>query len=181
MRTVRQSLVALIAALAGVVPLLLFVSTPAANADGPLSCDPNPHRIRAASGFFETGADGVVRAQAKEDPESVAQQFRVCTGLSWQTGRLAVQSLRNGRWLQPDLVATIRAAGVGEPTSANLFTITVDDSKLSVIYSVAAGRYLDARTDLPGTPVTATATGPKDWELVEITPEIQIPGPGGVR
>jgi hypothetical protein len=171
MRRTRRPSVVLAASL-----LAMAGAAPAANAAGPLSCDPQPHRIRAATGWFTTDADGAVRANAADDPASVAQQFRVCTSLTWQQGNVALQSQRNGRWLQPDLVGAVRADGVGDPGTADLFTIATDAStKLSVIRSVAAQRYLDARADLPGTPVTATATGPKDWEPVEITPEIRLP------
>jgi hypothetical protein len=161
----------------------VLLGAPAATADAApgsaVQCDPQWHRIRATTaGWFTAEHDGYVRAYADEDFQPDSQLFQVCQDLSWAAGYVVLRSYRTGGWLRPDhgLTPYLRADGTGEPGWANAFRLELDErTKTYAVWSAAASRYLDARTDLPGVPVTVTATGEKDRELVEITPEIRIP------
>jgi hypothetical protein len=161
-------------ALAGLaVPLLAaagaVLTAPSAHAaDVPIGCS-DAYRILAKTGWFTTDDDGTVRADATDDPADVAQQFRICMPPDWQSGRTVLRSEGTERYLAPSVLTGQVRALSSNPTAANEVTVVALVGGSYVIESEYTDAFYDAREDLKGTPVYATA-GLKDAEVVELVP-----------
>jgi hypothetical protein len=160
-------------ALAGLaVPVLAaagaVLTAPSAAAAVPIGCS-DPFRIQAKTGWFTTDKDGTVRADAADDPADVAQQFRSCTPPDWQARRTVLRSESTERYLTPSaLTGEVRAVN-SNPTSANVVNFVALVGGSHLIESQFTHAFYDAREDLTGTPVFATA-GLKDAEVVQLVP-----------
>jgi hypothetical protein len=160
-------------ALAGLaVPLLAaagaVLTAPSAAAAVPIGCS-DPFRILAKTGWFTTDDDGTVRADAADDPADVAQQFRFCQPPDWQRALTVIRSERTERYLAPSVLTGEVRAVSSSPTSANVVNVVAFAGGSYAIESEHTDAYYDAREDLKGTPVYATADL-KDAEIVDLVP-----------
>ena len=160
-------------ALAGLaVPLLAaagaVLTAPSAHAAVPIGCS-DPFRIVAKTGWFTTDKDGTVRGDAADVPADVAQRFRLCQPPDWQFPQTVLRSEGTERYLAPSaLTGQVRAVS-SSPTPASVVRVVTFVGGGTAIESEATHAFYDAREDLPGTPVYATA-GVKDAELVQLVP-----------
>jgi hypothetical protein len=161
-------------ALAGLaIPVLAatgaVLAAPAAQAAVPIGCS-EPQRLLVKAGWLTTDDDGTVRADPVEDAKGVTQQFRFCTPPDWQHLKTVVRSEATERYLLPDaLTGQVRAIS-SSPSSANVVELHAGRGGGPVtVFVPSAKAYYDAREDLPGTPLYATASA-ADAEPVEILP-----------
>jgi hypothetical protein len=154
------------------VPLLAaagaVLAAPVAHAAVPIGCS-DPYRIHAKTGWFTTDRDGTVRGDAADDVADVAQQFRTCTPPNWQSRQTVLRSESTERYLTPSALSGQVRAVSSSPTSANVVNLVAVAGGSFVVESAATHAYYDAREDLLGTPVYATAAL-KEAEVVQLVP-----------